>query len=129
MLAAVTSRSSSVSASTSTCPVRSRSRAVTAGAPARTVSQVTADTAWGVCGVSSRTTFESRIGVSGWSRIGDSASGTPCTNTVEAYCVRPAAGVAGVPTVTADPAARARASPTGPMVPSAVESKVEQYFW
>ncbi len=42
--------------------------------------------------------------------------------------VRPCSGEAGQMRVIVSPSASSRASATGPMLPSSVESKVEQYL-
>ena len=68
------------------------------------------------------------MGVSGWCCMPDSLSSTSPTNKYPLNTVRPLSGKAGVAMVKLVPSAAIRASVTGPMLPSGVLSKVEQYL-
>ena len=81
-----------------------------------------------VCRCSTRAMLASVIGVSGWWRIDDSESRSSPTKRWPRYMVRPCSGDAGQIRVMVSPSASSRASATGPMLPSSVESKVEQYL-
>ena len=72
--------------------------------------------------------FESVIGVSGWSRIPESLSSTSPTKRCPLKTVRWLSGKAGVAMVKSVSSASISASVTGPMLPCAVLSKVEQYL-
>ena len=80
------------------------------------------------CGASRRPRSESRMGVRGWSRIGDSSSATPCTYRRPSRTTRPYSGYAGHTSAAGRPARSSSASVTGPMLPAGVEWKVKQTF-
>ena len=125
-------RCRSLQASTIACdtpPDRSASsRAAMAASPASTSAKGTSPTFRGVWRDSTRTRLGSRIGVSGWSRIGESESSTSPTKRWPWKTERPVSGNAGQAMASLAPSASSRASATGPILPSSVESKVEQYL-
>ncbi|MNG95851.1 hypothetical protein D3C79_548970 [compost metagenome] len=100
----------------------------TAAAPWLTVAWRTRPTLRGVCCCSTRTRLESAIGVSGWWRMPDSFSNVSPTNRWPLNRVRWFSGKAGQARANGVSSASSKASATGPMLPCAVESKVEQYL-
>jgi hypothetical protein len=68
------------------------------------------------------------MGVSGWFCMPDSFSSTSPTNRWPLKTVRPLSGKAGVAIEKSVCSASISASVTGPMLPCAVLSKVEQYL-
>ncbi|CPU63017.1 Uncharacterised protein [Mycobacteroides abscessus] len=68
------------------------------------------------------------MGLSGWSFMGLRSSGSSPTNRWPRNTVRPASGKPGTTTALRAPVSSSSASATGPMLPSGVESNVEQYL-
>ena len=68
------------------------------------------------------------IGVSGWLRMPDSDSSMSPTKRYPLKIVLPFSGKAGQAMEKSSPIASISASATGPIFPSSVESKVEQYL-
>src|SRR3954469_8404296 len=128
----ILTRSSSVTASTiaSVSPrsAQARTAAWIASVPSPTTRAKTWPTSERVCRRSQRRMSASVIGVNGWCCIPDSLSRRSPTKRCPWKTVRPIAGKAGQATTPLTPSASARASATGPMLPSGVESKVEQYL-
>ncbi len=96
--------------------------------PARTVSRPISVSVAAVCGARMSRRRDLVIGVSGWWRIEECSSSVPFTYRLPSRTVRPFAGKDGTTMVRSAPAIETTASSTGPMLPSSVESNVEQYF-
>ncbi len=125
-------RSSSATASTTASRrpalASSASASWIASKPCRTTEKGTSPTSPFVWCASQRRMSGSVMGVSGWFCMPLSLNSTPLTKRWPLNSVRPVAGKTGQTTATSAPSRSISASATGPILPSFVESKVEQYL-